>query len=266
MAFLSGLKGPSIYSTPSPPYTNLMIELLPYIEQPNLQKQFDTTNPTSDANGANTGLTSDDSTTVAAQVIDNFRCPSTTLPPQNNVNGFIFGTNDYAGNGGTRVYHPATDSRKPDAAARRINDGLFNLCETNNPGVAAKEVSDGMSKTFMFGERTHVDAQFDRLYPKYPLAGWCGWAWTGVVSSVGDNLGHSAVPINYMIPPNNFQPNSGFATNYVNDRLSAWGSNHSSGANFCFADGSVNYYEDRMDLTVLQALSTIRGGETVTLP
>ena len=31
---------------------------------------------------------------------------------------------------------------------------------------------------------------------------------------------------------------------------------------FCLADGSVSFLADSMDLTVLQALSTISGGET----
>jgi prepilin-type processing-associated H-X9-DG protein len=54
--------------------------------------------------------------------------------------------------------------------------------------------------------------------------------------------------------------------NEVNNRLSAFGSYHPSGANFCLADGSVFFYTDLMDLKVLQALSTIQGGENVSAP
>jgi prepilin-type processing-associated H-X9-DG protein len=76
-----------------------------------------------------------------------------------------------------------------------------------------------------------------------------------VENSVGDNLGHSAVPVNYTI--------SGSATGWtaVYDRLCAWGSYHPGGANFCFADGSVDFFTDETELRVLQALSTIRGEE-----
>ena len=52
----------------------------------------------------------------------------------------------------------------------------------------------------------------------------------------------------------------------MNNRLSAFGSYHPSGANFCLADGSVFFYTDLMDLKVLQALSTIQGGENVSAP
>ena len=124
-------------------------------------------------------------------------------------------------------------------------------------GVALREVTDGTSQTLMFGERNHEDPEFDRFYPSFPLAGWCGWAWTAELNSVGDNLGHAAVPINYMIPANT-------ATSELRDqRLCAWGSLHAGGANFCKADGSVRFYTDSMALEILQALSTKAGEETV---
>ena len=270
--FPVGLQGPYLYAVGrvykplgkfDPVYTNCMVELLPYIEQQDLLTNFDKTVATINDDGPNTG-TAGDSDTIAAQVIVNFRCPTTRLPSQNTVDGYIFGTNDYAGNGGTRIYFP-TDDADPDTAgvqyagAKRFNDGLFNIVEPGEVGVALREVTDGMSKTLMFGERNHEDPEFDRLYPSFPLAGWCGWAWTGRINSVGDNLGHAAVPINYMIPPGS----SG--TDVTNDRLCAWGSYHPGGANFCRADGSVSYFADAMDLEVLQALATKAGDETVNL-
>ncbi len=271
--FPPGLQGPYIYAKGKvyksqggphdPVWTNCMAELLPYIEQQDLLANFDRTVPTSNSAGPNTG-TSGDTNTIAAQVIVNFRCPDTQLPPQNEVNGYFFGTNDYAGNGGTHIYYPSDDGdpNTPGVQAvgsKAFNDGLFNLVEPGDVGVAVRKVTDGMSKTLMFGERNHEDPEFDRIYPTYPLAGWCGWAWTAVVNSVGDNLGHSAVPINYMIPP-------GKGTNDLRDkRLCAWGSFHPGGANFCKADGSVSFYADAMELNVLQALSTIRGEETIDL-
>ncbi|MGD9635842.1 MAG: DUF1559 domain-containing protein [Pirellulales bacterium] len=261
--FPVGLHGPYIFATgrvtfksPQTAYTNVFIELLPFIEQANLQTNFDRSQPTGNTAGPNTSPAGS-TDTIAAQIIPNFRCPDTRLPPQNEVTGFIFGTNDYAGNGGTRIYHPQSDTRRKNAAAKSINDGLFNLVEPNDLGIGIRQVTDGLSKTFMFGERNHEDPEFDRIYPTYPLPQWCGWAWTSNVESVGDNLGHSAVPINYVIPV-------GATGNEVrNDRLGAWGSYHPGGANFCLADCSVTFYSDSMDLAVLQALSTIAGAETV---
>jgi prepilin-type N-terminal cleavage/methylation domain-containing protein len=260
--FPVGLTGPPMltggritYKSPENAFSNVMVELLPYIEQQNLQANFDKSQPTGNFSGPNTTSPNGPYSTIASQIIVNFRCPSTQLPPQNEVSGYVFGTNDYAGNGGTRIYHPGADSRLKYAAAKSVNDGLFNLVEPNDVGVAIRQVTDGMSKTLMFGERNHEDPEFDRIYPTYPLAGWCGWAWTSVINSVGDNLGHTAVPINYMVPAGSPGDDE------INDRIGAFGSYHPGGANFCKADCSVDFYSDSMDLTVLQALSTIRGGE-----
>ncbi len=49
----------------------------------------------------------------------------------------------------------------------------------------------------------------------------------------------------------------------VIDRVNAFGSGHSSGANFAFADGSVCFMSDKIDLGVFQSLSTRAGGEVV---
>jgi prepilin-type processing-associated H-X9-DG protein len=233
-----------------------MIEILPYIEQENLQKMYDKSAPTGNAPGPNTGSSGNNNpTTVAAQIISSYRCPSSNLPLQSNVDGFVFGQNSYAGNGGTRIYFPNL------LASKKRNDGLFNIVEPGDTGYTAAQVTDGLSKTLMFGERKHEDKEFDRLYPTYPLIGWSGWAWTKVINSVGDIIGHSAVPVNYMIPAG-----SSGANNEVNNRLSAWGSFHPGGANFCLADGSVSFFTETMDLKVLQALSTIRGNEAVSPP
>jgi len=269
--FPVGLQGPELYhlgATGGPiNWTNLTVELLPFIEQAGIASNFDKTVKTGSTSPPNSNTGAPGNTTaLITQIIVNFRCPNTRLPEQTTVDNFVFGTTDYAGNGGTRIYHPflsPTGSTKINLAAKRNNDGLFNLCEQYETGVAPQQVTDGFSNTIMFGERNHEDAEFDRVYPgptKYPLAGWCGWGWTSSPSSVGDDIGHSAVPINYMIPPGTG------TTQDVYNRLSAWGSYHTKGANFCFVDGSVHFFSDSMDLTVLQAISTIRGAESVIPP
>jgi prepilin-type processing-associated H-X9-DG protein len=69
------------------------------------------------------------------------------------------------------------------------------------------------------------------------------------------------VPINYRVP---LPPGGDFST--LEDRNCAFGSGHSGGANFAFADVSVRFLSDRTLLATLQALSTRAGEEVVTLP
>lgn len=53
--------------------------------------------------------------------------------------------------------------------------------------------------------------------------------------------------------------NSGAAT-------SGFRSDHPGGAQFLFADGSVHFLQENIDMVVLRAMSSISGGETVSLP
>jgi prepilin-type N-terminal cleavage/methylation domain-containing protein/prepilin-type processing-associated H-X9-DG protein len=252
--FPVGLQGPSVFGSNKAPYTNIMVELLPFLEQDSLVKVFDKKGPTGNFAGPN-HVSVGGQPSVASQTITNFLCPASLLPPTSQTSGFTFGNNAYAGNGGTLIY--TMKGGNAQAAAKKNNDGLFNIVEPGDKGVAIRSVSDGLSKTLMFGERKHEDPEFDRLYPTFPLIGWSGWAWTSVPNSVGDYLGHSAVPINYSIPA------GASGDTFVNNRLSAWGSFHSGGANFSMADGSVHFVADDIDFPVLRGISTIRKGESV---
>jgi prepilin-type N-terminal cleavage/methylation domain-containing protein/prepilin-type processing-associated H-X9-DG protein len=272
--FPVGLQGPSGCpgsTGAAPPYTNVMVETLPYIEESNLQTNFDKKVGTGNTAGPNTNGGAD---SIAAQVIKTFKCPSTVLPPTNTVSGFVFGTTDYAGNGGTQVFDPllapvsqptrtspACKTKGPNSIG---NDGLFNWVNPKDTGTAIKKVTDGTSHTLMFGERNREDPQFNIIYPAFPIDQWCGWAWTDQKNAVGDFLGHAAKPINWKIPPTPVAPDTTDQERY--DRTSNWGSYHSGGANFCFADCSVTFLRDDIDLTTLQALSTINGSETIPTP
>jgi prepilin-type processing-associated H-X9-DG protein len=191
-----------------------------------------------------------------------------------------YGVNSYVGNGGQVVYYYNAPTR----------DGLFHLeayppvaknpatyTVPYKPPVTIGSISDGTSNTFMFGERKHLDPQFDRIYPAYPLGGWSGWAWTSSPNSVADVLGHilpsdtpppnpfpnpppsglEYVNINYSVPAT--APVGSFL--YEDARVCAYGSFHAAGANFCFADGSVHFLRDSTPWVVLQAFVTRAGGE-----
>ncbi|ADB14899.1 protein of unknown function DUF1559 [Pirellula staleyi DSM 6068] len=230
-------------------YTNMMIELLPYIEQDNLKSSWNFQNVS-----ANLGPDG----SVASQVVKIFLCPSSPLAsqPKTTVSGNVYGLNSYCGVAGKYSFRAYTGSDYTIS-----NDGIFYI----NSRTTMSEIQDGTSNTFLFGERYHRDKNFDRMYTTFPILGWSGWAWCDQGNAIGDFLVGAARPINWNIPDSATGPNSS-ANPWVQQRLSTMGSGHSTGANVGMADGSVRFMSNNTDLALLQSLCTRFGGEVVSPP
>jgi prepilin-type N-terminal cleavage/methylation domain-containing protein/prepilin-type processing-associated H-X9-DG protein len=235
--------------------TTWEIELFPYLEQENLQKKWDYTDHRNNVVGGMNATT--------AQVLKVLLCPSDALPAP--VSHFVdrpeipypwaygyYGLGSYGGNAGTRSF----------PGGRLSRDGVLFL----DSSIRLADVTDGTSNTLLLGERSHRDPNYDRItYASflafYPLEAFGMWA--AVMFTSGGSLPHhllsTPVPINYQMPP------SGGSAE-IQNRLCAYGSGHSGGANFAFADGSVRFLSDRIPLETLQALSTRAGGEVVSVP
>jgi prepilin-type N-terminal cleavage/methylation domain-containing protein len=120
-----------------------------------------------------------------------------------------------------------------------------------NSRVRATDVTDGMSNTFMVGERAALLAR----------APWAGVITGGTVRTTpGAPVYNSIVelaPVMVMARVGNKTLNSPYSEPY--DFFSP----HGQLVQFVFADGSVHPLSNAIDLPVLQALATISGGEVV---
>jgi prepilin-type processing-associated H-X9-DG protein len=191
-------------------------------------------------------------------------CPSDPLPePVNHYqypppggwfNGY-WAIGSYGGNGGTL----AGNFSDPTPM-----DGVFYI----RSRVQVLGITDGTSNTFLFGERSHHDPEFDKATLQFdpafwPLASYGPWASAyNIDGSMFDVMLGTPCPINYKVPPGSDDTDWTWELN----RLNAYGSGHPGGANFAFADGSVRFIRDSIPLKQLQALSTRAGGEVVELP
>jgi prepilin-type N-terminal cleavage/methylation domain-containing protein/prepilin-type processing-associated H-X9-DG protein len=236
--------------------TNLWVELLPYIEQDNLQRKWDSyDNRNNVAGGANA---------TQAHVMKVLLCPSDPLPrtvvqltAANSLTppwswGF-YGMSSYGGNAGKRSVQAGT----PPAFTGMTRDGVFFI----DSCVRLANITDGTSNTLLFGERYHRDPQYDLQYTIFwngtsSMAEWGRWGYVANAGAMGNVTLSTPVPINYQMPP------AGDFT-AVENRACAFGSGHPGGANFAFADGSVRFLSDSTPLLMLQALSTIAGSEVV---
>jgi prepilin-type N-terminal cleavage/methylation domain-containing protein/prepilin-type processing-associated H-X9-DG protein len=239
----------------------LFVFLLPHLEGPAVVADWDYDDP---INNVNRGSDSN-----AAAILPVLICPSDVIP-QNPIvfsgREWNYALTSYGGNGGTRSYFPT----------RSTADGIFHTTgeasepEQDQKPVQPREVTDGLSKTPLFGERSHVDPN----YATFNAADWgeqlSEWGWWGASTSrkmIGHVTMSSIAPINYRLPfayegrSGQTPPADSFGAfqHYVELRICAFGSNHPDGANFVFADGSLQFLSSETDLHAFQAMST-RGG------
>jgi len=222
--------------------------LLPFIEENNLFNSMDAKVPLN--NRATTPTAG-----RAAAVVPTFLCPSDLLPntpipyPATGTPTQYDGGVSYKANGGSR----------PIFATSSTNDGVF-MCfggaarkATSAPSgieVRLKDITDGTSKTIMFGERFHKDANFDTFTTAgwnsgSTIVSWSRWYPAGGDNGLGNLMGGAFAPIGYTTPwphggPGAPGSQSAWFT-FQDQRLSAFGSGHPGGANFSFCDGSVRF-------------------------
>ncbi len=232
--------GPVIPGT----YLPLFGALLPYVEQDNLYKQM---NFTTSQYGNTLGAGS-----PGATVVKTYFCPADVAPNQTTYTTggktYYFGANSYGGNPGVYGFYTSSMDQT----------GIFYI----NSSVTIAGITDGTSNTLMFGERNRLDPTYDRIYGGGVAGAFgqrSGWAWANTLPGF-DYLFGAVQPINWVMPVG-LTSDPGFV--YEDLRFSVYGSGHTSGANFCFADGSVKFLTNSVPVVVLQQLSTRAGGETV---
>ena len=237
----------------------LFVYLLPFMEGRSLVAHWQYGDPMLNAVQGNNSNT--------AAIVPNLICPSDVIA-QNPIvfagHGWTYALSSYGGNGGTRSYFPSSATV----------DGVFHTTgpasepAANQAAVRPENITDGLSHTLLFGERSHQDPN----YKSFNAAGWGElldqWGWWAA-STDRKMIGHVTmsgfVPINFQLPFS-YSQRAGqnppadtyaqFQATWVDMRICAFGSCHPGGANFCFADGSGQFLASATDLGTLRALCT----------
>jgi len=134
------------------------------------------------------------------------------------------------------------------------------------------DVPDGLSNTIMIGEGLpREDAYLLRAGDfAYPGGNWA-------FANGGNNINSTIIPINYRITPNTYCHLNQFGqpASPKDDGTRAtdnWGiifgfkSRHPGGANFVFADGSVHFIQENIDMRTYQLLGCRNDGRPVGTP
>ena len=257
------------------------VEILPFIEQNQTflsWNQFESADAQKTNSLDASGQFSHDAPSAAR--VPSFICPmdfDLGEPAELDVNNIgypqgFFGISSYLGNGGTHSTYFREAEMQDNGAFYMTGPGskpgtwLVNLVENAKP-CKIESFRDGTSYTFMFGERYHEDINFDRLLhqsagaARFPLAKYGAWGWFGGGNGTAHVLGSTEVPLNFVTPADAPSSGGGAAFDAVDQRLSAYGSGHVTGANFAFADGSVRFVGDTVDFITYQAMSTRQEGD-----
>ncbi|MEN6452426.1 MAG: DUF1559 domain-containing protein [Thermoguttaceae bacterium] len=202
--------------------------LLPFAEQTNVSKSLI---------HYEKSLTAAENAQARVLPLTLFRCPSdngkptfiwTPDRPSSGPANLELATSNYLGVFGTKDVHGCGEVPRGQQC---LSDGVF----FHNSGVRFADITDGVSNTFIAGERTS-----DMDYP----------TWLGVPA--GDECAPGLVVGTASYPPNSEQSD-----------IHNFSSHHAVGTNFLVGDGSVRLVSQMIQPTAYHALCTRAGGECV---
>ena len=191
---------------------------------------------------------------MRSYVVPSFFCPSaeppTTDPARQNPAHYL----GIAGAGTTRWEWDLEQK----VCGNLYTDGVLHLASRTK----FADIEDGSSNTLFVGERSYLNAA-----EKWSMGG----VWYDFSGDEKPNVFCVGSVKNIEWPINTSESGRAFGVRdfevpkdlrkiLTNDL--AFGSRHPGGANFAFADGSVHFIEESIELSVLRSLATRNGGET----
>lgn len=265
---------------------SVQARVLPYIEQANLANLIDFNQPLMVGVAWNPSLNPVHQP-AAQSVLPVLMCPSDSQPP---IMSATFGTSTatFAGTNYLASYGSATGTHYDD---RYPTDGIV----WTNSNCRIADITDGTSNTVMWAECLLGDLQDSTGgLPPYPYRRIGSWSGTtsaspppgftagggvisnpdlstvvpGITSYVGLRTrrgGQWIRGVAYATLHNGYlTPNSRIPDVGVHGRgFFAARSLHTGGANFGFADGSVRFLSDSIDVAVYRAAHSRNGGEAI---
>ncbi len=229
-------------------------KILPFIEEQNVHAQLDFKKSLSDPINR----------TAVTTVIATFVCPTDQTagrPLQGGANcagqpwnpcesmalwypGSMGPTRDGSGPGRSCVFcpyaHPSWCCQGQDFGRGGIRDfaGLFGQ---NEAAIPFRQVTDGLSHTYMVGETIPRHCSFNGVYSSnFPIAG-------------------TSIPLNEMTQNNPVVDDLWY-------RACGFKSEHIGGAYFCYADGHVEFVQDTMDYCLYNLAGNRADGEAGVCP
>jgi prepilin-type N-terminal cleavage/methylation domain-containing protein len=257
-------------------YPNQWFRILPYIEKSPLYGTLGVLDTTAGAQmwmGDTSRGTAVIREILKDLVMQEWRCPSTSLPKFQQELGYNFLVPSYVGIGGSSV-HPTVDQLGPSGSHCSAG-GVF----VGNRPIRIANITDGTSNTMMVGENSAKPPNFDGA--EYRIGTSKSGAWTGnknprepngngTWSSTGVHNTESATTDmrSYNVSTVRQAPNPKGLANFQLSRVCnpPLKSTHPGGVYVLRADGSVIFITDSIDVRTLYNLADRDDGNAVGEP
>ena len=220
------------------------LTILPYLEETNLKSTFDDTlsYKSSAANSA-----------VSSTPIPIYVCPSMYLPREvpdpDPACAEVGAVGSYAVSTGSQI------SAGPISPALNLpgHNGAIIHPRYGPTTISKISAADGTSKTLLIGEMNYglTNYMWD-CRPEMVRWGVTRWA----VGYYGITWGSAAAPLNSTVQKN-------LVWVFFYTEFDSFRSDHPGGVNFALVDGSVRFISEEIEQSVLQALATRAGNETI---
>lgn len=233
-----------IINLPEGEHLSWTVLLMPYLDEGVLYGSIDLSKSVYDpANEA-----------AMAHSVSILHCPSTAI--------------DYAGDRPKRaVCDYAGSNNDVEAPISATNDGVFFL----NSAISLNDISDGLRYTIFLGEKVSTDWDLGWMSGTRATLRNMGHPLFNPVGQWGSDLGdpYAEMFSNYWnVPESERQDMIKLLPPEANGGLfvGGFGSNHQSGCNFAFGDGSVQFMAFTSDQDVLRKLANRHDGQLVERP
>jgi prepilin-type N-terminal cleavage/methylation domain-containing protein/prepilin-type processing-associated H-X9-DG protein len=244
MSTPGGVMGQASVDGDAGPGWTCLFQILPYIEEASLQKQFNQNVPSWDPTNA----------TLAQTSIPIYLCPSvsdlsTTYTVKDGSGNAlaVFARAHYVASAGQ---YDVWDDPAPNLT------GLANGPFFRNSQIRVVDIPDGLSKTVFMGEQTpmHSDSTWVGIVPNSKTCPTPEFAYAGCDEAAPQINVHSGPGLNET-PPVIHPPDN--SVGYVDEMYSE----HAGGCNVSMGDGSVHFITDTINQLVWLAMATRNGGE-----